>query len=121
MKIKHQAWFLALSLTLGISTLPTVAQSCSSGGAGLIYNSEDGKYYPVPSADGRVIYRSVDGVLYPVARYGRCHYYFHHKHHRYVCRHSVVTVECQTRPAHWLDSQWYPSSNVCWYKVRHHR
>jgi hypothetical protein len=129
MKSKYHTWFLAILFTLVVSALPAAAQACYGchgygygygygwGGGGLIYSNEDQKFHSIPSDEGGMVYRSVDGKYYPVARYGySCHRYWHHGHHRCFCNHRFVRIECQTRCGHWISSQWYPASEVCWYR-----
>lgn len=127
MKAKYRVWWLTIFCALGLFALTSPAQAhygrcyghyhgCYYGGYGygggsaLIYNSEDGKYYPIPGNRG-MLYRSVDGQFYPVAHYGACCYKMRH---HYSCHR--VTVDCQVRPAHWVGTHWYGDSRVCWYR-----
>lgn len=117
MKAKYYVWLLALFFTLGTFALPAVAQAkymCRGTQVGTIYNSEDGKYYPVPGTKSCMVYRAVDDKYYPVAKSGYC--CRHVGYHKYACRHKTVAVVCQERPVHWMFGHWYPASNECWYR-----
>lgn len=117
---------LAIFLALASFALPSVslASHCRCGygyGTGVIYNSKDCKYYPVPSGSPGVVYRAVDDKLIPVGKYGRCcHYYRHHHKHYYHCHTPRVTrVVCTVRPAHWDGfMEWQPCSSYCFYYVK---
>ncbi|GEM_PF-3382059 len=118
MNRKNRAWLLAIFLSLSIFALPAAAQACwCCGKGGVIFNPDSGKFYSVPGTAGEcVAYRSVDGKYYPVTKYGYCCH--RHHHHKYVCYHRFVTVQCQVRPGHWFSGHWYPESNVCFYIVK---
>lgn len=111
---------LVLFLAIGSLALPITSQACgkyrhgcyTGCKSGLIYNENDGLYYPVPTSGSRMVYRSEDGRLIPVGKYG-CGHCTRHK-----CYDRVVSVRCQDRPGYWWMTTWMAPSKECWYVVR---